>query len=135
MAELELGNLMFNTNKNQMYSCPNWVIALLREIDRTLYRVKYNMQQSDYDSPFDNTGNVYYNDVFEVQAYNWDDDTPQEYNFKWKDVKISWYKYLGRDTTINGQYEDSYLIKMFNECIESLHKINDKYLEELENGN
>ena len=33
MADLELGNIMFNTNKNQILNCPNWVIALLEDIN------------------------------------------------------------------------------------------------------
>jgi len=135
MTELELGNLMFNTNKNQTYSCPDWVVALLRDLSRRLSRIKYNMQQTEYDSPFDNTGNEYYNGTFEVQAYNWDDDVTQPYNFKWKDVEISWYKYLGRDTTINNNYDERYLIEMYNDCKQSLEKINDDYLEGMLNGN
>ena len=131
MAELELGNLMFNTNKNQTYSCPDWVVALLRDLSRTLSRIKYNMQQTEYDSPFDNTGNVYYNDTFEVQSYNWDDDVSQPYNFKWKDVEISWYKYLGRDTTINAVYDATYLIQMYNDCIKSLKIIDDENIKEI----
>ena len=28
---LELGNLMFNTNKNQIYKCDNYIVALLKD--------------------------------------------------------------------------------------------------------
>ena len=38
--ELELGNLMFNTNANQQYECPRYIVALLRDIDRQLDRIE-----------------------------------------------------------------------------------------------
>lgn len=118
--DLELGNLMFNTNINQTFKCDNYIVALLREIENQLSRVMWNRDQKEYDSPFDNTANTFKNDVFEVQAYSWDDEVCQEYNFKYKNIEISWYKYLGRDTTINGQYSHKEIIDMFDKCIESI---------------
>ena len=117
---MELGNMMFNPNKNQQYECPEWIIALLNKIDAKLCIMMFNKTQREYESPFGNTGNTFKNDVFEVQAYNWDDDIHQEYNFKCGDIEISWYKYLGRDTTINDDYNEEYIIEMFNKCIKSL---------------
>ena len=131
MADLELGDLVFNTNKQQQYNCPEWVVALLRDIERTLCIVKYNLHQVEYDSPFGNTGNVFYNNVFEVQAYNWNDEIEQKYNFKCDDIEISWYKYLGRDTTINAEYTEKEIINMYNKCIESLRKMDKIGLEEI----
>ena len=120
---MELGNLLFNENKVQEYECPYWIGALLEVINAQLCRVMWNIEQEEYSSPFSNTGNKFKNDVFEVEAYAWGDEANQQYNFKWKDVEISWYKYLGRDTTINGIYKDKYIIQMFNECIESIFKM------------
>lgn len=120
--ELELGNLMFNTNKNQVYECPEWIIALLDTIRQKLDIVMWNKYHKEYDNPFENSGNSFKNNVFEVQAYSWDDEVHQEYNFKCGDVEISWYKYLGRDTTINDDYEEKYIIEMFNKCMESLRQ-------------
>lgn len=117
---MELGNLMFNTNKNQKYDCPRWVIALLMELNRQLSRVMWNTTQQHFDSPFENTVNEFKNSVFEVQAYNWNGDVVQKYNFKCDNIEISWYKYLGRDTTINGKYEPQIIIDMFNKCLESI---------------
>ena len=131
MADLELGNLMFNTNRNQIYSCPDWVIALLFDINRKLKIVAWNVNHKDFDSPFENTGNRWANDVFEVQAYSWDDDEEQLYNFKCGDIEISWYKYLGRDTTINGEYEEATLINMYNKCIKSLRKLDSDEIKEI----
>ena len=53
MADLELGNLMFNTNKNQVYNCPDWVVALLNDINRKLKIVAWNVDRKNFDSPFD----------------------------------------------------------------------------------
>ena len=117
---MELGNLMFNINKNQQYDCPRWIVALLNELDNQLDRVMWNIHQEEYPSPFDNTSNTFKNDVFEVQAYSWDDEVEQPYNFKCDDIEISWYKYLGRDTTINGEYEPQKIIDMFDKCLQSI---------------
>lgn len=126
MPDLELGNIMFNTNKNQSYECPQYIIALLRDINRVLNRMMWNNTQKEYDSPFENTGNTFKCSVFEVQAYSWDDSIEQEYNFKFNDIKISWYKYLGRDTTINKQITPERAIEMYDKCIKKLNKM-DKY--------
>lgn len=117
---MELGNLIFNTNKNQQYECPRWIVALLKELDNQLDRVMWNNTQKEYPSPFENTANSFKNDVFEVQAYNWSEDIEQAYNFKCGDIEISWYKYLGRDTTINNEYEPQVIIDMFNKCLQSI---------------
>ena len=128
MAEnLELGNIIFNTNKNQQYNCPRWIVALLNELDDQLARVMWNRHQEKYDSPFENTANSFKNDVFEVQAYSWNDEVEQPYNFKCDDIEISWYKYLGRDTTINGEYEPQKIIDMFNKCLNSILDMDVKY--------
>lgn len=120
MANLELGNIMFNTNNNQPLNCPEWIVALLREIDRKLSLVMWNIDQKEYDSPFDNTSNEFHNKVFFVEAYSWNDEICQPYNFKCGEIEISWYKYLGRDTTINATFEPKYVIEMFDKCIDSL---------------
>ena len=59
MANLELGNLMFNSNVNQAHDCPNYIIALLNGISDRLDAIMYNIHQEEYDSPFDNTGNTF----------------------------------------------------------------------------
>lgn len=128
---MELGNLAFNHNTNQNYDCPYYVVALLRELENQLCRVYWNKTQQEYDSPFGNTGNRFSNDVFEVQAYSWDDENPTEYNFKYyvgdkaniKDIEISWYKYLGRDTTVNQLLDSNIYVDMFNNCLDSILKM------------
>ena len=131
MANLELGNLMFNNNTNQVFDCPNYIVALLREIDRQLDRIMWNIHQETYDSPFNNTSNSFKLGNFEIQAYNWSDEESQDYNFIYRvdktkanmpDLKISWYKYLGRDTTINREIDSNVMVQIFDDIIEQLHK-------------
>lgn len=129
MADLELGNIAFNTNKNQQLNCPEYIVALLRDIDRQLKRIMWNINQREYDSPFDNTANIFKLDNFEIQAYSWNDEVEQEYNFLYKidkskanmpDLKISWYKYLGRDTTINQEIDSNVMVDIYNDIISKL---------------
>ena len=102
------------------YDCPGYLIELLRGIDDRLRIAYWNKHQEEMDSPFGNTGNSFKNDTFEVEAYSWDDDYEQPYNFKWQDIEISWYKYLGRGTVINKKIDPHRAIEMYNACIESL---------------
>lgn len=126
-SNVELGQLLFSTNIIHRYDCPEWIIALLRDLDRTLQIVMYNITQQPYDSPFDNTGNNFVCDVFEVHAYSWDDDTEQLFNFKYQDIEINWYKYLGRGTTINGIYNSEKIIEMYNKCLSKILEMEDEY--------
>lgn len=124
---------MFNSNTNQRYTCPDYVVALLRDIQRQLSRIMWNMYQKEYDNPFENTGASYENDTFKVQAYSWDDEINQPYNFYYKngnnqEIKISWYKYLGRDTTVNALFSNDVFIQMHLDCIKSLQTIENKWL-------
>ena len=124
---MELGNLMFNFgNKNQHYSCPEFVVTLLRGIERKISLVYWNKNQKEWESAFGNTGNQYFNGTIEVMAYSWNDEEEQPYNFKCGDIEISWYKYLGRDTTINVDPStegfNDLMVDMFNKAMQSLEE-------------
>lgn len=113
--------------------CPEYVIALLEYIDNNLGRVMWNINQRVYESPFSNSGNKYEGTVFIVEAYSWDDNTSQEYNFYYKplDIKIRWYKYLGRDTEVNCVFPPKFFIMMFDDCLKELTEIETEYLESI----
>lgn len=117
---MELGNIAFNTNKNQIFECPDYVVNLLEGIEAMLTVYYMDKYKKKVDSPFSNTAASFENPIFKVEAYSWDDNYEQPYNFKWKDVEISWYKYLGRDTTINQEISPKKAKKMFVECVKSL---------------
>ena len=124
LTNVELGRILLSQNKIQSYDCPSYVIALLRDIAKRLDIVMWNITQKEYDNPFDNTGNSFVCDVFEVHAYNWNDETIQPYNFKCGDIEISWYKYCGRGCTMNSQYTIDEIIDMYNKCVKKLEEIN-----------
>lgn len=105
-----------------MYECENYIIALLEGIESKLNIVMWNINQEEYSSPFGNTGAYFKNDVFEVEAYSWNDDYDQRYNFKYKDIEISWYKYLGRDVLINKEITPKEAVEMFDDCINSIYE-------------
>lgn len=97
------------------------VVSALRAIEESLDIYMWNKTQEGYESPFGNTGNFFKNDVFEVNAYYWGDDEEEmkKSNFKYKNIEISWYKYLGRGMDISEMtYEE--LNEMLNDCIKSL---------------
>lgn len=127
---VELGQLVFSPNYIQQYDCPNWVIALLRDIEYRLNITMWNINQVEYDSPFANTGNSYIGKNFEVHAYHWDNEEEQPYNFKCGNIEISWYKYLGRGTTINGKYYSEEILKMYEVCIKEIQELEARILNE-----
>lgn len=102
---------------------PNYVQAAFRQIDEELSRVMWNINQEEFDSPFDNTGNKFKNDVFEVEAYSWDEEYDQKYNFKWGDYKVRWYKHSRRDPEANRFISPEECAQMLDECLESIIKM------------
>ena len=132
VQNLELGNVMFNPNTIKRYKCPKYMIALLDAIDNELNRINHNLNHSEYDSPFSNTGASFeLPGVFKVEAYNWNDDICQEYNFIYyvdkekanmPNLEISWYKYLGRDTTMNQDIDPNVMVDIYDDIITKLRK-------------
>jgi len=121
-TNVELGQILFSPNTIHPYDCPQWVIALLRDIERKLSIVMWNKNHKEYESPFANTGNEFIGKNFEVHAYNWNDEDSQDYNFKCGDIEISWYKYLGRGTTVNKLHSRDEYIRMYEICMEELNR-------------
>lgn len=106
--------------------------SIIDEIRYELDRLYWNKYQTDMDSPFDNTGNEYTNDVFIVRAYDWGDNDYELPNFQYPGINIYWYKYSCRGLTA---YTDDdltldYLTNMLNDCIAALRKDFGEYYEE-----
>lgn len=101
-----------------------WLEAFLARIAREMDRVVWNVTQKEFANPFENSGNVegFKNDVFEVHAYDWGDEPEFDYNFKWKDFEVSWYKYMGRGMWTNRPMGVIEGVTMLEECIQSLLK-------------
>ena len=111
-------NLETQANNEKEFFSPHHFLTVLKKFHT--FKNKKRLPERPNFSPFKN-------DIFEVQAYSWDDEVHQPYNFKCDDIEISWYKYLGRDTTINGEYEPQKIIDMFNKCLQSILDMDVKY--------
>lgn len=128
----ELGQMFFG-QPWQPIRASELCIAALQAIDKELSRIKWNIEQKGYNSPFANTGNSFKCDAFEVEAYSWNEEVEQKFNFKWQDVEVSWYKYLGRGTNTNIQLTPDRINEMLESCLEALSRYetaNDPYMME-----
>lgn len=121
--EPEMGQMCFGQPWNK-YACSNLCEAALMSINYELCRIMWNIHQKEYDTPFLNAGNVegFKNDVFEAHAYDWNENNEQSFNFKWKDVEISWYKHYSRGTSCNQELTPDKINQMLDECLQSLYQ-------------
>lgn len=117
----EIGQSVFGQQYKE-YDVDRYVEACLRMIREELDRIMWNINQKEMPSPFDNTGARWKCDEFEVEAYSWDEDYNQPYNFKWKDIEISWYKYMNRGMSCNQELTPDKASKMLNACLKALLK-------------
>jgi hypothetical protein len=74
--------------------------------------------------PFSNTGADFKCNAFEVESYSWNEDIEQPYNFKWRDLEVSWYKYCGRGMSVNRVPKVREIIEMVHECLDELRRMN-----------
>ena len=97
--------------------------AALQMIRGELDRIMWNIHQEEYQSPFANTGNRFDEcEEFTVEAYSWNEDHEQSFNFKWRDVEISWYKHLYRGLNANMELSADLASEMLGECLVSLRR-------------
>lgn len=98
----------------------NLLIAALQEIRHQLLPQIFTSQQD----PFDNTSDEYICPVFEIKAYSWNEEEneeEQDYNFKYKDILVTWYKYLGRSTEVNREVSPQEISDMLDKCLNYLY--------------
>jgi hypothetical protein len=103
--EPEIGQAVFGQPWKEM-ECPSYLDGALMSLSQAWY-----VSREDDSNPFANTGANYVGAMFEAHAYDWSqrdcdcEDSPcphtQPFNFKWKDLEISWYKYVGRGMSCN----------------------------------
>lgn len=129
--EPEIGQMLFG-QPHQRYECSALCEAALRSIQRELKRVLWNAMTAeeqdrldgpdDVDTPFENSAQRFECDAFKACAYSWDDTTPQPWNFQWRDVEISWYKYLGRGMSCNQELAPAKIAEMLDDCLAALER-------------
>lgn len=114
-----------------MVECPEFVIAGLLYLDSEMRQVVENRGEK-YVSPFDNTGEYFKNDVFEVRAFVWDEDSPESKlpNFKCRDFEVRWYKYFGRGMEINRPITANEFFCMLEDCLKSIRVDSKKCLDQ-----
>lgn len=104
---------------DRQYEYMELLNSVLQSISDEFERVMWNLGQQ-YDNPFENSGGKWKCDEFEVEAYDWSNEINQPYNFKWRDIEISWYKYLGRDMHINKYITPEEINDLLIDCLEAL---------------
>jgi hypothetical protein len=119
----ELGQAVFDQPHKQ-FEVPEIMDAALQYIRYELGRVRWNARQGEDLCPFGNNGDGgdFKSDVFDVCAYSWGDDE-QPYNFKWRELKISWYKYMGRGMSTNMEITPQMASECLNDCLNYLRQI------------
>lgn len=118
--EPELGQAIFGRPFKKYRVSNIWEAALSCLRDR-LDIAMWNIHQSEYSSPFNNSGSEFVDlPQFQAHAYSWDEDVSQPFNFKWRDVEISWYKHAGRGLSANRQLTPEDASRMLDECLEAV---------------
>lgn len=119
----ELGQAMFD-NHYQEYAVPELAVAALRAIGDEIERVEWNRTQEEFYAPTGNNASEYETDVFRMEAYCWCDEQHHKDgcppNFKWRDVEICWYKYLGRGMSANTELTPDLINEMLQDCLQSI---------------
>lgn len=113
-------------NEEYRFECPRYMTALLKDLDSEIARQYWNETQKEWESPLANTGNEFINDTFELKAYDWDDE--EDYNFRYKDYRIAWYKHIGRNCVSNKKITPEIAVEIYKECFQSLQKAEEKRL-------
>jgi len=113
----------------QKFTVPLIWEAALYYMQRELEILQWNKNQEKYPSPFENTGEDFKCDAFEVRAYSWREEI-QPFNFKWRDVEISWYKNLGRGMSSNKALTAEMASEMLEECLFQMSLLEKEYQNE-----
>jgi hypothetical protein len=120
--EPELGQALFG-QPHKEFAVSNLWEAALAAISDALARVMWNIDQKEYDSPFANTGSSFTDlPEFQVHAYSWDESVEQPFNFKWRDVEISWYKHAARGLSANQKLSSELASEMLDDCLSALSR-------------
>jgi len=91
----------------------------------------WNIHHKDYWNPFDNSGAQFDCDEFSAHAYSWGDDE-QPFNFKWKNLEISWYKWFGRGTSSNIPVTPQLASDFLDACLRALRELEARHDRKME---
>lgn len=76
----------------------------------------------DCPNPCENNSSYFRNSVFQLNAFNWfsEEASGHDYNFKYKNFYISWYKYLGRSSFQSQKMTHTAWSNIYQECLNSI---------------
>ena len=117
----ELGQALFG-QPCQQFAVPEIWKAALGAVNDEIERVWWNVEQQQRSGPMCNSGERFDCDAFSAHAYDWSDDE-QPWNFKWRDVLISWYKWCGRGMSANMQLTPDMAAQMLDECLAAVRAL------------
>lgn len=103
--------------RNSCLDCPVELLVALDKIEKALLVA----QPAGVGTPFEYNRAKFSNSTFTVQSYVDGQFIP--YNFKWRDIEVSWYINLGRLTTVNRDVTKEEIDKLTLECLESLNRV------------
>lgn len=112
--EPELGQMLFGQ--------PGAALSVPVEVESAMLCLHYAFDTlyPGKGNPFSNTGARLKWSCFEVHAYDWCDEREQEFNFKWRDFIVCWYKYNGRGMSRNRKIKPAELREMLAECLKAM---------------
>jgi hypothetical protein len=113
----ELGQAAFG-QRPQFLECPDYLINALSVLE-AMWEVF-----DPENNPFRNNGAKHKGKTFEVEAYSWSDED-QPYNFKWRDIKINWYKYFARSISVNREVT---LAEAKNLCVTCVAELREYFI-------
>lgn len=116
--EPELGQISFG-NPWAKYDCPEFVEALLAHLLNEISRVFWNRYQKEWnerDNPCI--------EGIEFRSYYWGGDKKEakKPNFKFKNIKIFWYKYPHRGISINKEMSEKKWREWFDNCMKAIRR-------------
>lgn len=109
----EIGQVLFG-NPHQRYKATPLCEACMSVIGEII-AAKLGLR------PMENSGDRFDCDSFSAHAYDWGDDD-QPWNFKWRNFEVSWYKYLGRGTSMNMALTTDVAAEMLVDCISGINQ-------------
>lgn len=121
---MELGQMFLSNTPVLEYDVPELFEAALRALGDEIERVEWNRTQKSYEAPLGNVGGEYSTDAFKMNSYCWCDGERHKNgcptNFKWRDLEVNWYKYLGRGMSANKEITPDMTSQMLTECLASV---------------
>ena len=89
--------------------------AALLLIEDRMAMAYWNTHEEEMVSPFRNTGQSMDYGLFQVCAYDWENEQP--YNFQYGDIRIKWYKHFRNCLEVNRPISQSEITRMLAACL------------------